>query len=111
MIMQGHAPFRVWLRQSLKYIRVGKRLISPVTVKREVKGPLTGEVFTFTLYRDKTHEAYVESLGATVAAFSAKTTIVVHAEGKTSAKVTKAKDKGLKVFTYAALLQYIKKGK
>jgi NAD-dependent DNA ligase len=68
------------------------------------QGKLTGHRVSFTGYRDKQHETAVVSAGAELVTFGSKTTILlVKAGGKASSKVDKAREKGLRVCSFADL--------
>jgi len=101
---EGLMKFKLWFAPiaKLKLIRV----INPVPKKekKSVKGILTGSNISFTGYRDKEHEAWVESQGGTIISFGSKTTILLYKEsGKASSKVDKASDKGITVYTFDEL--------
>lgn len=70
----------------------------------KVKGKLSGQVVTFTGYRDAQHEDAVTKAGGTVASFSKKTTILVVKDGgKSSGKVDKAEAAGIKIVVFSDL--------
>lgn len=76
---------------------------------KKISGPLSGQVVTFTSYRDLMHEERVKKLGAVVDKFSAKTDILLYkVGGKTSTKLDKAREKGVKVCTFDELMQELK---
>lgn len=74
-----------------------------VKIKKST-GSLVGQNVSFTGYRDKNHEAWVEAQGGSIVSFGAKTNILLYkADGKESTKVDKARSKGIKVLTFDEL--------
>jgi NAD-dependent DNA ligase len=106
VIIEGLPAFKVWLRQYLKHATVRKadpeKKIKHVLKAKRAAGHVEHKV-TFTGYRDATQEHLVESLGYEVVSFSKKTTILIYKEGgKSSTKIDKARDSGIRVMTFAA---------
>lgn len=76
----------------------------PHKVHRRKDGPLKGQRFSWTGYRSKEEEAWVESLGGEVVPFGSRTTTLLYkVGGKASSKVDKARDKGVVVTEMARL--------
>lgn len=101
---EGLMKFKLWFAPiaKLKLIRVVNPV--PKKEKKSVKGILTGSNISFTGYRDKEHEAWVEAQGGTIVPFGSKTTILLYKEsGKASSKVDKARHKGITVYTFDEL--------
>lgn len=68
------------------------------------KGYLSGQCVTFTGYRDKEEEDLVAKQGGVVVPFGSKTTILMYdVSGKESSKVSKAKEKKIKVISRGML--------
>lgn len=69
----------------------------PYKAHRRKDGPLKGQCFSWTGYRSKEEEAWIESLGGEVVPFGSKTTTLIYKiGGKASSKVDKAREKGIK---------------
>lgn len=106
VIIEGLSAFKVWLRGYLKYATVRKadpeKKIKHVLKAKRAAGHVDHKV-TFTGYRDATEEHLVESLGYEVVPFSKKTTILIYKEGgKSSGKIDKARDSGIRTMTFTA---------
>ena len=92
----------------LEWMREVKPKVAPLAPpKAAVKGPLTGQVFSWTGYRSKEEEAFVAERGGEVANFGSKTTVLFYKpDGKASSKVEKA---GSRAKLFSAWLKTIKK--
>lgn len=103
LVAKGMPTFKTWLRQALLHVAVRKPIAS--TVKAPVaKGKLTGQVVSFTTYRNKEHEKWVMDNGGEVAPFGARTQYLIYrGDSKMNSKLEKAKAKGVKVCTFEAL--------
>lgn len=89
------------VREFWKFVERTGLTHKKVTVKRKVKGPLTGQGFTWTGYRNKEEEAWIQSLGGAVVPFGTRTNVLfVSVAGKASSKAEKAKMKGIKVLDF-----------
>lgn len=100
----GLLRFKTWFKPILetKIIKINPPQLAQK--KRTVKGDLAGQFVSFTSYRDADHEAAVESRGAEVIKYGAKTTILVYKKGgKASTKVEAARAKGIRVCTFEEL--------
>ena len=100
VIGDGLPAWRKFYADASRYIIVS----DVVRKKKSVKGKLTGERVSFTGYRDKDQEAWVEANGGEVVSFGSKTTILLYKDGgKESSKVDKAAAKGIKTMTFNQL--------
>lgn len=80
--------FRAWMREVRPQVAAIKKKAAPK------KGKLNGQCFSWTGYRSKEEEAFVESLGGQVVSFGSKTTVLFYkTDGKASSKVAKAGSK------------------
>lgn len=101
LVSEGISKFAARLAKYRRHLKLDGKL--PRT-KKTVKGPLTGQVFTFTGYRSPEQEAAITAAGGTIASFSKKTTtLLVTSGGKTSTKAEKAKAMGIKVASFSTL--------
>jgi NAD-dependent DNA ligase len=96
LTIKGIKPFLKVLQEFKKHILIDGTL--PAKPKKVVKGKLSGQLISFTGYRDKLHEAAVIKAGGELVPFGSRTTLLLHkAGGKDSTKVEKARAKGIKV--------------
>jgi len=96
LIDDGLEEFHPWFSSVIKYITVNGKLPKAKKVVAKAGAKLAGVKVTFTGYRDKSAESFIEGLGGEVVAFSAKTTVLIYKEGgKSSSKVEKAGDKAM----------------
>ena len=94
---------RDFLDTASKYISFDGSLPKKAAASKKA-GKLSGQLVSFTSYRDKAHEAAVEAAGGQVVPFGSKTTILIYKDGgKASSKVSTAADKGVRVCTFGAL--------
>lgn len=101
---EGLAKFKEWFKPILKTNLIKINPPERPKKKKVVKGQLSGQLVSFTGYRDEGHEAAVEALGAEVIKYGAKTTILLYKKGgKASSKVEAARTKGIKVCTFEEL--------
>jgi len=93
LIVKGVLEFETWFADVGHYLTVNADLPKPKK-KKTVSGKLNGVTITLTGYRDHSQVTVIESLGGTVADFSAKTDILLYREGgRKSSKIEKAGDK------------------
>jgi len=89
VFIKGRDDFILWLHKA-KMSKDPSSYATPSNVKK-VKGPLTGQFFSFTGYRSSDQEALVTQLGGEVIPFGSKTTTLFYKpDGKSSSKVEKA---------------------
>lgn len=75
--------------------------VKPYQTHKVKTGPLKGQSFSWTGYRDKEQESWIESLGGLVVPFGSKTTTLFYKDGgKASTKIEKAAAKGIKTITF-----------
>lgn len=101
--LTGVQAFKPWLRTILD---LGVKVRKPEAIKAKpaVNGSLSGEKVSFTGYRNKEHEQWIEDQGGELVTYGAKTTVLLYKEGgKKSAKLQAAKGKGIKVCTFGEL--------
>jgi len=93
---EGLKPFWIWVRESGACIKPRESAAPPKD------GPLSGQVFSWTGYRDEDEENFVRSQGGQVAAFklSQTTTLFYRVGGKASTKVDKARLHGIQTMTF-----------
>lgn len=74
------------------------------TRKVSANGAMRGWNVSWTGYRSKEEEAWVESMGGNVVSFGSKTSVLLYTEsGKTSSKLDKAREKGIPVMQFSKL--------
>ena len=79
----------------------------PITISKKVSGPLKGQVFCFTGFRDKEQAARIISMGGEYSdSLSTKTTVLV-ASDMTSTKVQVAKKRGITIMPRDKLDRYL----
>ena len=80
-----------------EWMREVKPKVAPIPAKQDKKvkhGALSGQCFSWTGYRSKEEEAWIESQGGEVVPFGKRTTVLFfRPDGKRSTKVDKAGDK------------------
>lgn len=104
----GLWKFITWFKPiaKTKLIKINPPVIE---TKNKVKGKMSGQKVSWTGYRDKTEEAWVEAQGGEVVSFGGKTTVLLYKEGgKTSTKIDKAQEKGIKAVTFNELKKVFK---
>lgn len=99
-VAEGWEDFIVWLMTKQNILWLNKPAAkTPVT-----GGKLKGLCVSWTGYRSKEEEAWVEANGGQVVPFGSKTQALLHKEGgKASTKVSKAEAKGISVYTFVEL--------
>lgn len=99
----GIPKFSKWLKKS------GAEIAAPAAPKKAVRGPLTGETFSWTGYRDKGEEAEITRLGGQVVPFGSKTNVLFYKEdGKASTKIDKAKAKGITAILFGVFMRDVR---
>ena len=103
VVLDGFPEWRKFYKFAARHLTLNGKLVK-IKPKAAVKGKLSGHCVTFTGYRDKDEEAWVESQGGEVISFSSKTSILLYREdGKASTKLDKARARGVKVTTFNKL--------
>jgi NAD-dependent DNA ligase len=101
VISDGMPELRKFYCASIKHLTIEGGLPRKKAV---ATGVMTGQKVSFTGYRDKDHELILISKGAEIVPFGSKTTILLYKEGgKSSSKLDKAAEKGVRVCTFQDL--------
>lgn len=99
---EGFVDWVQFFSSSSQYLTIDGSL--PKKAKAVKGGKLDNLKVSFTGYRDKEQEAWVVANGGEVVPFGSKTEFLLFKDGgKSSTKVDKAKDKGIKVGTFQQL--------
>lgn len=79
----------------LEWVKKYKIKFKPIAVSLDTSsGVLSGKIFSWTGYRDKEEETWIQQNGGKVASYTAKTDILFYrVDGKSSSKVSKAGDR------------------
>lgn len=97
----GFESWVAFYKQASKYLMIDGSLPKK---KKAKSGALSGQMVSFTGYRDKQQEAALIANGAEVVPFGSKTTILLYKEGgKASSKLDKAAEKGVRVCIFSGL--------
>lgn len=103
LVVNGLAKFRPMLFKYRKVMKIDGDLAKKAAPVKG--GALSGQVVSFTSYRDKAHEDAIATAGGTVASLGAKTTILLFKDGgvKFPDKLDKARATGIRVCTFKEL--------
>jgi DNA ligase (NAD+) len=79
-----------------------------ISLEQTKSGPLTGQVFCFTGFRDAEMEKYIEANGGLISGMSRKVTALFSADSS-STKTIKAKNLGIRIITKADAWKMLKR--